>query len=238
MKKCLAFILVCVLMCVTAYAEPCPLPCPANTHADIKFQSYEWYADYPTTLATAKSRGLSDEWFMDWFYDDMCTTPHWRILLNSIKTFAGSETRCGGNISFSSDIPNVAGYRVKDLELYFMWNEETGYTKDYKKPGAVQFYMAMLELDIDDNDACYNDLVTKLMSLYGSKPYSDTYGWVDPTRYTVWVNDEGAMVGVSCDAYTTTLVYMAPGAEEKLVNIENLNKKQDIDNAKGDMTGL
>ena len=46
------------------------------------------------------------------------------------------------------------------------------------------------------------------------------------------------MVGVSCDAYTTTLVYMAPGAEEKLVNIENLNKKQDIDNAKGDMTGL
>ena len=222
----------------TAHAQSCPLPCEPNTEAEIKFQGFEWYTDYPTTLKAATERGLSEKWYNNFFYDDFCTTPHWQIVYTSLSSFAGSETKCGGSVSYYTDIPNVAGYRVSDLELYFMWNEETGYTTDYKNPGATKFYMAKYEFDVEDFLSCYDDLMEKLKTIYGNNPYSDTYGWIDPSPYALWVNKESALVGIGHDSHDTYLVYMAPGAEEKLVNIEELIKKQEIDNAKGDTSGL
>lgn len=141
-------------------------------------------------------------------------------------------------MNYYTDIPNVAGYRVDGLELYFMWNEETGYTTEYKKPGAAQFYMAKYEFDVKDYLSCYDDLVEKLKSIYGNNPYSDTYGLIDPSPYTLWINQDGALVGVGHNSYATYLVYMAPGAEDKLVAIEEKVKAQEIENASDDISGL
>lgn len=240
MKKLITSIVTLLIMFSILYvalASPCPLP-PSNTDAEINFSGFEWYTDYPTTLKAAKERGLSDTWFNDFFYDDYCTTPHWQIVYTSLSSFAGSETRCGGSVNYYTDIPNVAGYRVDGLELYFMWNEETGYTTEYKKPGAAQFYMAKYEFDVKDYLSCYDDLVEKLKSIYGNNPYSDTYGLIDPSPYTLWINQDGALVGVGHNSYATYLVYMAPGAEDKLVAIEEKVKAQEIENASDDISGL
>ncbi len=238
MKKLLVWILALLLVC-PALAEPCPLP-PANTDKEINFSGFEWYSDYSTTIQTALSKGIDGkfDWVRDNFNDESCLTPHWPTIYNSINDFAGSDVRCGGYLNFIYDIPDVAGYKIDSLELYMMWNPETGYASDYTSPNAVQFYMAKYTVDVTDNEACYNDLVDKLKSLYGENPQTDVYGSIAPTTYTVWVNKEGAMVGVSYDKYTVHLVYMAPGAEDKLCQVEEKVKAQEIEGAKGDVTGL
>ena len=98
--------------------------------------------------------------------------------------------------------------------------------------------MAKYELDVTDKENCYNDLVTKLKSLYGENPFTDVYGQVSPTTYTVWVNNEGALVGVSYNEYVVNLVYMAPGAEERLCEVEEIVKAQEIESAKDNVSGL
>ena len=238
MKKMIVLVLV-LLFTTQAFASPCPLP-PANTDAEINFSGFNWYSDYSTTISTALAKGIDGkfDWVRDQFDDESCLTPHWPTLYNSINNFAGSEVRCGGYLNFIYDIPDVAGYKINELKLYMMWNPEMGYTTDYQKPNAVQFYMAKYVLDVSDNEGCYNDLVEKLKTLYGDNPYTDSEGSTFPTTYTVWINNNGAMVGVSYNKYVVNLVYMAPEAEEKLCQVEKMVEIEEIENAKGDMTGL
>lgn len=239
MKKLLVLIFALLIATTPAFAAPCPLP-PTNTDAEINFSGFDWYSDYSATIQTALAKGIDGkfDWVRDNFDDESCLTPHWATLYNSINTFAGSEVRCGGYLSFIYDIPDVAGYKINTLTLYMMWNPETGYTTIYQNPNAAQFYMAKYNLDVSDNEGCYKDLVSKLKILYGENPYTDSYGAVAPTTYTVWVNNKGALVGVSYDKYVVNLVYMAPGAEERLCQVEKLVESQELENAKGDMTGL
>lgn len=224
-----------------ALADSCPLPEP-NTDAEIKFSGFNWYTDYKNTIYFADAKGIKNEW--DWsrdnFDEDGCLTPHWYTIYTSINSYAGSEQRCGGYLSFSSsNVPSkVAGYKVDNLKLYLMWNAEKGVPTDYKERDATEFYMARYELDVTDKEAAYNDLVKKLKKLYGDNPYQDTYGSFSPVEYSVWVNQENALVAVSYGEYDVTLVYMAPGAEEKLVKVEEMVKKHEIDSAADDMSGL
>lgn len=239
MKKLLVLILILLFTTASAFAAPVPLP-PANTDAEINFSGFEWYTDYSATIETAMAKGIDGkfDWVRDHFDDESCQTPHWATIYNSINSAAGSEVRCGGYLNFIYDIPDVAGYKIDSLSLYMMWNPETGYTTDYQATDAVQFYMAKYDLDVTDKESCYNDLVDKLKSLYGNNPYTDVYGSIDPTAYSVWVNDSGSLVGVSYNEYVVHLVYMAPGAEEKLCQVEKIVEAQEIESAKGDMTGL
>ncbi|MDO5445829.1 MAG: hypothetical protein Q4F31_09455 [Eubacteriales bacterium] len=233
---CLSLILS-IIIC--AYGEGCPLPAE-NCNADIKFSGFEWYTDYQETVTVATNKGITNsfDWSRDNFEADSCVTPHWTTIYNSINSFAGSETGCGGYLSYSSDIPNVAGYKIDDLNLYFMWNLEKGITEDYTQKDALQFYMAKYTFDVTDKEACYNDLLGKLKSLYGENPSTDTYGWLSETVYTCWVNPEGAMVALSWSEYDVTLIYMAPGAEEKLCEVEKMVTAKEITDAAGDLTGL
>jgi len=241
MNKLLALVLslLLVVAVTTAYAAPCPLP-PANTDAEINFSGFEWYTDYATTIETATAKGIDGkfDWVRDQFNDESCLTPHWPTIYNSINSFAGSEVRCGGYLHFIYDIPDVAGYKIDSLSMYMMWNPDRGYTWNYQREGSTQFYMAKYELDVTDKENCYNDLVTKLKSLYGENPFTDVYGQVSPTTYTVWINNEGALVGVSYNEYVVNLVYMAPGAEERLCEVEEIVKAQEIESAKDNVSGL
>lgn len=235
---CLLCIIVLSSISIKALAESCPLP-DVNTDAEIFFNGFEWYTDYNTTLKTAESKGYSNDW--DWsrdsFEEDSCVTPHWHTVYNSINGFAGSETGCGGSMSFYSDLPTVAGYRLDEVHLYFMWNPDVGRVSDYKNKDAVQFYMGKYEFDVGDKEAAYKDLCSKLSGLYGENPYEGRYG-ISPTYYRVWVNEDGACVALSYDEYGVTLVYMAPGAEEKLCKVEELVKANEIASAAGDVSGL
>ncbi len=242
MKKTISLILVfCALMSlgINAFAESCPLP-NKNTDAEIKFNDFEWYADYNTTRNSATAAGYVGQydWSIDSFEVDSCVTPHWATVYNSVNSFAGSETGCGGSTHFFSDLPNVAGYRLSDVELYYMWNPATGRVADYKAKDAVQFYMAKYSFDVTDKEAAYKDLCSKLKGIYGDNPQEDTYGWISPTTYTVWVNGDGACIALGYDEFSIDLVYMAPGAEEKLCKVEEIVKAGEISAASGNVSGL
>ena len=241
MKKIIACILLVVLLAQfsIAYADSCPLP-KKNTDKEILFSGFEWYTDYKNTLAAASKKGFVNnyDWSRDNFDADKCVTPHWHTVYNSINSFAGSEAGCGGYLAYYSDVPNVAGYKIDEVKLYFMWNPEGTQFSDYKASEAVRFYMAKYEFDVTDKRACYDDLLKKLKGLYGENPETSTYGWVDPTTYTVWVNGDNALMALSVNEYVVTLVYLAPGAEEMLCQTESVVRKNEIAQVKDDTSGL
>ena len=234
MKRLLVLIIAILLSTTTcALANSCPLP-PVNTDADIQFSGFEWYVDYPTMMKMAEAKGIDTLYSMDWFSDSSYNTPHWPIVYSSMPAFAEGDMKCGGSVVLV-DLPDVAGYTAQTLEMYFMWNPETGYTKDYQSPDAIQFYMARYEIQANDIKACYEDLVNKLKSLYGESPFEDTKYEV---MYSIWVNNQNALIGIGCFNSHVNLVYMAPNADEKLVAIEELVKGQEIDDAADDFSGL
>lgn len=238
-KKMLALVLAIVVLCLQgmALAERCKLPA-VNSSAEITFSGFEWYTDYKTTLNAATKKGFVNkyDWSRDNFDLDRYMTPHWQCILNSINSSAGSEEGCGGYLSYSSDLPKVAGYKLSSLKLYFYWNPEKGPTTNFSSKDACFFYMAKYEFDVTDNAAAYADLVTKLKKLYGDEPHEDEYGC--GTNYTLWVNREQAAVGVSYDEYSVSLMYYAPHAEDRLAEIEAVVKKKEIDDAADDLSGL
>ncbi len=240
MKRVFPIILICVcLLSSGAHADGKPMPA-VNTDTEINFSGFEWYTDYKTTVETAKKKGIINKfgWSRDNFDKGKLLTPHWSTLLNSLNWAANSEENCGGYLFYSSDLPKVAGYNIDELKLYFMWNPEVGPVDDYTKQDAVQFYMARYEFDVMDKDSCFNDLTQKLKSLYGETPYSGSYSlFGDP--YLCWVNSDHALIGLCCPHYgNITLVYCAPGSEERLVQVEALVLRKEIEVAVDDMSGL
>ena len=225
-----------LLFVSSSLSEPQSLPAP-NTNAEILFNDFDWYADYPTTKAHAESLGWYSGW--DFFYDDLCVTPHWTYLESKVNN--GSELKCGGSFPSVNNLPQVAGYPLKDINYYFMWDINSGMyenyvDKAYRTNGSTQLYMAVYSFDVADYDACYQDLVKKLKKKYGDNPYQSESNISNP--YTYWVNHEGAMVGVSIYGKNVMVVYSAPGAEEKLCAVEEAVKKKQIDDAGDDMSGL
>ena len=236
MKRSMIIIIILVLSIFSnAFASPCPLP-EANTETVINFDGIDWYSDYNETVGAASERGINalTRGIRDKFEKETKRTPHWKLLLQRIDV--GSEKNCGGYLHYEDKIPDVAGYSVYSLDLYMMYNPEVGYTPDYTEQDAVQFYMALYELHVTDTKSCYDDLVHKLTKLYGDNPFIDKTKQDEP--YACWINQEGAMVGVCDWGFNVHLLYMAPGAEEKLKALEEKVRTQEIDKAKNDMTGL
>lgn len=92
-KKLVALILALALVCLQglALAERCKLPA-VNTDVEITFSGFEWYTDYKTTLNAATNKGFVNkyDWSRDNFDLDKYVTPHWKTILNSINSNAGS----------------------------------------------------------------------------------------------------------------------------------------------------
>lgn len=239
MKKVISLSLALLLLfpATFAFAAECPLP-EANTNKEINFSGFEWYSDYSETLAAATAKGIIN--VRDYFDEDSYLTPHWTSFYwgKYGRDDAGSEKNCGGYISSSSGIPNVAGYKVNNLYLYMMWNPTDGKVNDYKATGAAQFYMAEYSFEVTDKEACYNDLISKLKGLYGENPIEQVAGNSSKTYYTTWVNNEGAMICLAYNENYVKLEYMAPGAEEKLCEVEECVRQQEIALAAGDISGL
>lgn len=237
MKRFLAMLLLVIMIWISSvgYAKECPLP-PVNTDAEIQFSGFEWYSDYNGTMNALKKKGIDPKLGVETFGNDSLPfyAAHWEALYNLLPD---SDKGTGGIMTYAYKIPKVAGYEPSELTLYCMYNPKAGYVDDYESAGAIQFYMAVYEIRPNDPEACYKDLVAKLKKLYGDEPYKGKFGFTYPIEYYCWVNNELGMVGVS-DGSSVRLMYMAPGAEEKLLQVEELAKKIENENAAGDFTGL
>ena len=225
----LAVVVIVVGMVSVGYAKPCPLP-QVNTDKEIKFRGLDWYTDYEETLKNLKVQdllpGRKD-------FPDM--GPHWESAYGSIYC---SEYDTGGRILLHDskyELPNVAGHRLLSMKIYFMYNPQKGFSESYKEKNAIQFYYAEYDFTTDDNKFAYQDIAKKLKEIYGENPYvGDFYG----DEYLVWVNKELAAVILSYDSISITLAYMAPGAEDNLLIVEEKEAQRKRDNAVGDTTGL
>lgn len=222
-KRCIALILTVLMFIggVPAFAESCPLPEP-NTDVEIKFPGIEWYTDYIDTLVEAEKKGINVyDKYTCFFEDYEKRTPHWPVLFD--EGHWGSEKGCGGFILFSRDrqVPDLAGYKVYCLDLYLMYDQNVGRAADFKQPGAVQFYLGQyLFWNKDLNiQVAYEELLLKLKNIYGDNPETG-YSEDHECDYAIWVNKEGALVGLSKNEYFMYLTYMAPGAEERLCQLE------------------
>ena len=135
-------------------------------------------------------------------------------------------------------MPQVAGYDIDHTMLCFMLNNADGYgLDDYEKEGAIKFYMGIYNFNVSDQDYCYNDLVEKLKGIYGNSPNSG--GDLGRYKYMYWLNGDGAMVGlVDGGVYGVSLMYMAPGAEDQLCEVERIATENEKLNAVGDVSGL
>lgn len=158
---------------------------------------------------------------------------------------ANGNKGCGGSVAFYDNIPKIGGYYSDEFILYFLWNSDVGFVEDYKAKNAVQLYMGEYYLPVTDMQACFDDLVEKLKRKYGEKAEIKEYEediiinkWTN--KYCCWINPKGGMVGVRIDYLTdhVCLVYMAPGAENKLARVEALVREQEIEDAKGDDLGV
>ncbi|MBR6220594.1 MAG: hypothetical protein IKQ80_08520 [Clostridia bacterium] len=236
MKQLISIIIVLMWPFLTcALASPCPLP-QANTDVEIAFPGFDWYSDYNTVVNAAKERGFDLQWQDDYFIEGLDSTPHWNIVYSSLEMFANSQMNCGGEIYFYS-VPDVAGYSVSQVTLYMMWNPDNICPSDYKTDNAAQLYMAVYIMDVTDTEACYNDLVSKLESIYGETSDKDIVEKTWGNKFSYWVNEDGGFLGIN-NALGVHIIYMAPGAEDKLVAVEEKVKEKEIENAKGDITGL
>lgn len=233
MKKLLVLIFALLIATTPAFASPCPLP-KALTDVDISFSSFDWYSDYPTVVSLAEDMDWGK--FSNWFSRGGCTTPHWTLFKEVANSFAGSESNCGGSLLYYH-VPNVAGYEDVTAQMYFIFNPGIGNYDNYEEAGNMRFYLGEYEFSPADLDACYEDLVQKLASIYGDTAYVGSNGSLTK-NFTYWVNNEGAVVGIGESRTDVIITYSAPGSEEKLAEIEEWVSKSEIENAKGDTSGL
>ncbi len=221
-----------LLLVSYSFAEPCRLP-PVNTEKEILFSGFDWYIDYPTLMDTADKLGIEQNYFYSGpqLDNSLKLTPHWKI----VKDFTsdGSERGCGARVHFYSNIPDVAGYPVRVLTFYMMWNPAFGRAQ-YNDPDALQMYMTHYEIIPSDTMSCYKDIKAKLMDLYGENP---SVGY-SVNEYACWVNAEGAFIGITYFDSTVDLYYMAPKAESRLCQTEKLIQEQELNGAQGDYSGL
>ena len=220
----------CVLLSgMTVTAKECPLPEP-NTDVEINFDGFDWYCDYSEAKAFAEEKGI--KYITDSFKPDMRMTAHWTFIQDPGNYYSDCEKDCGGYL-YCGEAPQVAGYDLDHTALHFMLSDPNEHElEDYAEDGAVEFYMGVYFFDASDPEYCYNDLAEKLKGIYGENPTIDE-------KYMYWLNKDGAMVGlVNGGVYGVSLMYMAPGAEEKLCEVERLVAENEKLNAEGNTSGL
>ena len=228
--KCIVILIASIVFSsVPVMAKECPLPEP-NTDVEINFDGFEWYCDYPTALSMAEEKGF--KYSVEGFRPGLSSAAHWTYIQDPGFYYSDCEKDCGGYLR-CSNMPQVAGYDIDHTMLYFLLNNSEGYgLEDYAEDGALQFYMGVYHFDVSDQESCYNDLAEKLKGIYGENPSVEE-------SYMYWLNNDGAMVGlVDGGSYGVSLMYMAPGAEDKLCEVERIAVENEKSNAAGDTSGL
>ena len=243
MKKYVAILVVIALCCSSGLAERCPQPKP-NTEMNISFSEFEWYSDYGSAMRIASELGYSNSSAL-FSRNRGCVTPHWNTYEEIVHCFAGSETNCGGELIFYAG-PKVAGYDLYELDLRFIYTPNIGRCENYEEEGAVQLYMVEYIFISEHEETVYWDLVEKLESIYGDKPYDNRNKSDNDILCSYWINEDGATVGVKCEpGWYVSVIYSAPGSEDALAatekwvqTLEMQYAREQVSEAAGDTSGL
>lgn len=141
---------------------------------------------------------------------------------------SGDEVVEGGGCKVTYHDLTVAGYTPSRTNACYLYQiDENG--KIDKTKDTSQFYMGWYEFendDFSDMEAIYNDLLTKLTSLYGDgnidQGESSQYFWTD-----TWTDNDGNVIQLLINGMEDrenqeiSLAYIAADADERLDAMEN-----------------
>ncbi len=216
MKKVLAGITLIVLIMVsvmgTSFAEETYL-----------FRGIPWL----TTRVEVKNT-LASEGFKAWWDDKNASIPDWFQTWSNIN---GDYTVAEGGCDVSFKEGKVAGYQA-ELATYYWFPIVDGRVQ--RDPDLAQFYLACYEITgIENMEPVYDDLLSKLITLYG-KPQtknSDS-NWTD-TIGSLWEADDGSLIWLAkYTAYGKIKVkiwYAAPKTTETLKALETQIAKETLE---------
>ncbi len=193
----LLFVVVMLLHCGFAFAEDI-------YENEICFRGVAWGASYDETLKAMpdeiKFYGLQDREY--WYTNEV------NMFDEGINDYYKGHLGCYTYTMTSSlkDL-KVAGYEIENLSLYFCYltGEDGLLIKDEEHTALV---FAYYKLEPKDHEAVYEDLITKLTSLYGD---------VDVTRHdssyishtqNMWYGADETMVSVVKEDYPTGSHYI------------------------------
>jgi len=180
----------------------------------ITFRNLEWYGTFKDIDAQLADEGIT---YSSWNVDD-CVYRLSRV--DFINVWDGSDYVEGAGLTIRYSGVEVAGYTPSDTYACYMYPiENNAIVRDDEQ---AQFYFAWYAFD--DNDykdiaGLYDDLYTKLQSIYGEGQTVEEYH-----TYILWTDSEGNRLKlISNDDRTYAMLgYMAAGGDEKVDALEEL----------------
>lgn len=175
----------------------------------ITFRNFDWYARKADVEQQLYSEGAEDAYW-------------WRSNPNSIDRLEDSKSwnfvrralETGGYKGEYSGL-TVAGYTPSQLSVCFMYPIENNVINHNEE--EAELYLAWYHFgkdDFSDYEAIYNDLLTKLSSLYGEGKISNskrcsmiTWKDIQGNMIRLWMNDDKNVINIA---------YMAFDADDRL----------------------
>lgn len=224
MKKLIVCILSLVLFItvfsITAYATD-----------SITFRDIKWLDSYKNVISVCdKIEGAKPAWIYDLTENARITS--WDDTIEHMLDPVPYAVDNGGVVRRYENVP-VAGYTA-DMDLSFIYPIENG--KVNTDTNSAQFYKAEYEIkDLEDFRSAYQDLQSKLESLYGpSEDYTYTNILSDtPSKEgRMWKAHDGSLIWMYLDYnmvsekyYGIYIVYAAPNTNQMIVDLDSFYRQ-------------
>lgn len=162
----------------------------------ILFRGIEWASSYTDAL-----KGLPEGIRMYDLDEDEYWYPVIEYMFDPFNTLYRAEIGAS-TYAMSSSLSNVkvAGYPVEGLKLYFTFlpGDDGLLIKD---ADHTALFYAYYRLEPKDPDAVYDDLVTKLTSIYGDVDATEKKSPYISYEMALWNGADGTMVSVMREDY-------------------------------------
>lgn len=186
----------------------------SSAEESFTFRGIPWL----TTRADVKDK-LSGEGLKAWWDDKNAAIPDWFQTWSNIN---GDYTVSEGGCNVAYHGASVAGYTA-DVNAYFWFPIVEGRVQ--RDPDLAQFYLATYEVTgIDNMEPVYDDLLTKLTSLYGTPQAKNSDSNWTNTIGSLWTAEDGSLIWLAqyteYGSITVKIWYAAPKTTETLQALE------------------
>lgn len=217
-----------------------------SAHADeeygepILFRGAAWGASYPDVLKVlpdgVKMRDLD---IKEYWYPMLDMMNEGNSYGNQVKAEIGCYSYAR---SSSLKGVKVAGYEIEQLYLYFIFVPDES-EKLIKDEAHTAFISGQYKIEPKDPDAVFDDLVSKLTSLYGDVDIEESKTGIIDKKMALWKGADGTMVSVFRQDYSsgTHEIYIKYGSlvgDELIKNAYDAAVREENEGAASNTDGL
>lgn len=224
-------LVICILCSSFSFAE----------EKEILFRGLEWGIPYEETLkAFDKDFPFTESEPFDFWRmpTDLLKTTDYRSYREYLGTSVGSSVKYYESFE-------VAGYPVRSVNMYYAYlpGEDGILVRDHEH---TSFYLGFYEILPKDYYTAFEDLTTKMNTLYGDMDYEnieDGSSFINNT-FRVWNGKNGTMVGLELEEYNASdtkylyIRYTFQGADELIEQAHQAVLLEERINAESNYDGL